>query len=209
MRRCALPVKRECLQCGAVFEVRPCAASVRKHCSKQCHNDSMARETARYRGRAGGSRPEHIRVVESAIGRRLPKGANVHHVNGNHRDNRPKNLVVCQNAAYHKLLHLRARVLRAGGNPNTQRICCGCQRVLDIQRFGSGGLGKSGSTRRPCLQCAARYTDERRRRRGIHRSEAGRKYQAEAEAVKGDVQELINALKALGRVATEEMRLSR
>ncbi len=30
---------------------------------------------------------------------------------------------------------------------------------------------------------------------------------AEAEAVKGDVQELINALKALGRVATEEMRM--
>lgn len=35
------------------------------------------------------------------------------------------------------------------------------------------------------------------------------KRKAEAEAVKGDVQELINALKALGRVATEEMRLSR
>ena len=32
---------------------------------------------------------------------------------------------------------------------------------------------------------------------------------ATAEAMKGDVQELINALKALGRVATEEMRLSR
>lgn len=35
------------------------------------------------------------------------------------------------------------------------------------------------------------------------------KRKAEAEAVKGDVQELINALKALGRVATEEMRMSR
>ena len=33
------------------------------------------------------------------------------------------------------------------------------------------------------------------------------KRKAEAEAVKGDVQELINALKALGRVATEEMRM--
>ena len=35
------------------------------------------------------------------------------------------------------------------------------------------------------------------------------KRKAEAEAVKGDVQELINALKALGRLAAEEMRLSR
>ena len=35
------------------------------------------------------------------------------------------------------------------------------------------------------------------------------KRKAEAEATKGDVQELINALKALTRVATEEMRLSR
>lgn len=33
------------------------------------------------------------------------------------------------------------------------------------------------------------------------------KRKAEAEAVKGDVQELINALKALGRVATEEMKM--
>lgn len=35
------------------------------------------------------------------------------------------------------------------------------------------------------------------------------KRKAEAEAVKGDVQELVNALKSLTRVATEEMRLSR
>ena len=34
------------------------------------------------------------------------------------------------------------------------------------------------------------------------------KRKAEAEAMKGDVQELINALKSLTRVATEEMRLS-
>lgn len=35
------------------------------------------------------------------------------------------------------------------------------------------------------------------------------KRKVEAEAVKGDVQELINALKSLTRVATEEMRFSK
>jgi hypothetical protein len=69
----------------------------------------------------------HILVAESALGKKLPVGAEVHHVNENKYDNSPSNLVICQDHAYHRLLHVRARVLAAGGNPNTDKFCPKCK----------------------------------------------------------------------------------
>ena len=59
---------------------------------------------------------EHVFVVESALGHKLPDGAMVHHVNGDTTDNRRENLVVCQDAAFHKLLHRRSRALSGCGH---------------------------------------------------------------------------------------------
>ena len=64
---------------------------------------------------------EHIRVAEAALGRALPRGAQVHHVNENKTDNRPHNLVICQSAAYHGLLHRRANALDACGHADWRR----------------------------------------------------------------------------------------
>ena len=59
---------------------------------------------------------EHIVVAERALGRALPDGAEVHHHNQKRDDNRGGNLVVCQDRAYHMLLHQRMRALAASGH---------------------------------------------------------------------------------------------
>lgn len=53
----------------------------------------------------------HRLVAEKALGKSLPKTAIIHHLNGNKADNRPCNLVVCPDEAYHNLLHMRQQML--------------------------------------------------------------------------------------------------
>jgi hypothetical protein len=65
---------------------------------------------------------EHLLVAERALGRPVPRKHPVHHFNEAPSDNRPGNLVICQDAAYHQLLHIRARALREAGDPN--RLKC-------------------------------------------------------------------------------------
>lgn len=61
----------------------------------------------RYRG-------EHVVMAEKALGRPLPPGAEVHHMDRDRTNNNTKspwNLVICPDHAYHLLLHRRARML--------------------------------------------------------------------------------------------------
>lgn len=69
---------------------------------------------------------EHVIVAERALGKHLPNGAQVHHLNGRKNDNAGSNLVVCQDYAYHALLHQRQRALDACGNANWRR-CAYCK----------------------------------------------------------------------------------
>lgn len=77
----------------------------------------------------------HILVVEKVLGKLLPLGAIVHHVDENGRNNTHDNLSVFPNRAYHKVIHSRLKVLRSGGNPSTEKICCRCKYLKLKEEF--------------------------------------------------------------------------
>lgn len=106
----------------------------------------------------GRSPYEHVLVAERAIGHSLPRGASVHHVDDDRHHNVGSNLCVLQDEREHHALHKRRRVLRAGGNPWTDRLCsnCGPQPIDRFYRFLNGRL---------CNHCRACNTEVCRRER--------------------------------------------
>lgn len=64
---------------------------------------------------------EHVRMAESAVGHALPRGAEVHHVDGDPGNNTWGNLVVCQDSGYHDLLHQRTNALFACGHADWRK----------------------------------------------------------------------------------------
>lgn len=112
-----------------------------------------------------GLRLAHVLTVEKILGRPLPRGAQVHHVDGNRLNNAHSNLVVCENHAYHFLLHARARIVRAGGNPNTQKLCSQCAIPKDFSDFYNSKTPPFFKSSR-CKDCC-RVCNALRRRCGI------------------------------------------
>lgn len=85
------------------------------------------RTDGQYRQIGLNSRRLHVIRAEKALGKSLPKGVVVHHADGTKDDNAP--LVICQDTAYHKLLHLNMRVKKLRGIPNFHRICSACKQL--------------------------------------------------------------------------------
>lgn len=100
---------------------------------------------------------EHRMIAERVLGRSLPSSAQVHHIDGNGRNNVNNNLVICQDMSYHRLLHVRHEVLKAGGNPNTESICRGCKRPRPKADFNYRSNGWIISQCRSCLR--SRYPE--------------------------------------------------
>jgi hypothetical protein len=76
--------------------------------------------------------PEHILIAERALGHSLPRGAIVHHPSHDRREN--SSLVICQDRAYHLLLHKREKALKECGHANWKK-CMFCQKWDDPQNL--------------------------------------------------------------------------
>lgn len=84
---------------------------------------------------------QHIFLAEKALGKKLPSGAMVHHVDENRQNNDPKNLVICPSQAYHQLLHKRQKAFEDCGNPSFER-CRICSRYDSIENLNGGPTRK-------------------------------------------------------------------
>ena len=67
----------------------------------------------------------HVLAAEKALGRPLPNGVEIHHIDEDKSNNANNNLVICPSKAYHWLLHRRLRALKECGNANWMkcRLC--------------------------------------------------------------------------------------
>lgn len=119
----------------------------------------------RYRERVVDGRKVRVHRLraELALGKPLPSGAEVHHVDGTTSDKSP--LVICQDRAYHMLLHKLTRIRRAGGNPHTERICGACKQVLPFDRFYGAVLQRPPRRSDCCRECDAKLSRQRREQR--------------------------------------------
>jgi hypothetical protein len=142
-----------CLKCGSIFLGPRWELKDRKYCSKQCYWEARI-DPSKRRIRI------HDKIVERVLGKILPSNAVVHHINGHKKDNVHSNLIICQNQGYHLLLHSRKRILDAGGDPSTDKICSKCHEVKPKSEFHSSRRGDGH--RCYCRPCQAIYAYERR-----------------------------------------------
>lgn len=117
---------------------------------------------------------DHVLVAEKALGHYLPPKAVVHHVDESRDINERGNLVICENQAYHMILHARQRVLNAGGDPDTDKICSRCQTVKIKHSFCANASAWDGlhPDCRPCKRIRENERVERRRQEAEARSAA-------------------------------------
>jgi HNH endonuclease len=107
----------------------------------------------------GRQKLTHRHIVEQILGKELPSTVIVHHVDGDRLNNSPSNLVVCQDAAYHRLIHQRERALDACGNANWHRcIFCDTWDAPEALKHNKAQYAHFHSA------CRAKYRRERGRK---------------------------------------------
>lgn len=153
-------------------DYHPCACG----CGDRCRGIYKVGHAPIKGYRFGQGKRSHVLKAELALGKPLPPGAEVHHINGD-KDNPNAKLVICQDSAYHALLHLRTKLLRAGGNPNTDAWCSRCKQPKPRSNFyirkSSSGRKPAGTITTRCKQCSKEASNEWRWKTG--RRQKGRR----------------------------------
>lgn len=104
---------------------------------------------------------EHHAVAETALGRLLPDGAEVHHVDEDPANNNGSNLVICESHAYHYLLHLRRRAYLATGDAHSRK-CGYCRKWDSPDNLSLGKPSRGHATGNAWHKaCAAAYVYKR------------------------------------------------
>jgi HNH endonuclease len=120
---------------------------------------------------------EHVVVAALAFGGLLPQGYVVHHINENKSDNRPANLVICEDQRLHFILHTlpgmiddciwlgpigRSVRLFKTFWPSGMSFCIRCRRSKMLKFFQRSSKYRSG-VRGECSSCRGIQNRETRR----------------------------------------------
>lgn len=97
----------------------------------------------------------YVIVAEEVLGRYLLSSEVIHHVDRNEENDSKNNLVICQDQAYHRLLHQRLRALKESGDALARQ----CRYCRKWDRPGVGDMrvhsaNRGNSTKALHLSCA-------------------------------------------------------
>lgn len=104
----------------------------------------------------------HRQIVEKLLGKTLSNDVVVHHWDENRANNENRNLLVCQDGAYHKLIHQRMNAFKACGDANWRK-CHICKEYDDPQEMVNYEHLNNSFFHRECsrLKAKARYTEHK------------------------------------------------
>jgi hypothetical protein len=98
---------------------------------------------------------EYILKAEKALGKPLPEKAHVHHHNENQ-------LVICEDAAYHNLIHQRQRAYKACGHASWRK-CWICKEYDNPQNLNSAAPRHDTFYHKSCKRIIDRKYKEKKR----------------------------------------------
>jgi hypothetical protein len=168
-----------CLNCGETFyrtqrngsygPKRYCSPSCRyKHMSGERHqnytngryvppnNDYITLLMPDHPRSSNGRVKEHIVIMEKLNGGSLPGGAEVHHKDGNRKNNDPSNLMLCSGRQEHMIIERKQKRIAEFGTLDVKR-CISCKEVKHLDQYSKNWRSWDTKTNE-CKECACERT---------------------------------------------------